>query len=210
MPLGFIPAAMFAALPGVADIRAINREFERATELGRQEAEYKRKWAAEARAADAVKLAGIKAVNDLNADVAASMLAEDIRATAENKELWRIQKEVAEAVKEARTEEEKFADAARQAHDWLKAKRITAAEEARLIRNAQADLLKHWESETKFEPATLARKGSAEEAGIIAKVQSALLGRDEQLSRLAEIAANTKRAADAADKDRIKAVTLPP
>jgi hypothetical protein len=123
----------------------------------------------------------------------------------------RLQKEADDAVKHARTEEEKFADAARQAHEWLAAGRISAAEEASLIRKAQADLLRSWEHETRFEPAKLARKGTAEEYEVIAKIQSAILGRDEQLSRLAAIEANTGRLVAMAerDKDKIKIADFP-
>lgn len=163
----------------------------------REEKEWEKGWQERSREEGARLIADMEERNRL-----------DKEAADEEK---RLQKEATDAVKQARSEEEKFADAARQAHEWLKLGRITAAEEAKLIKKAQGDLLKSWESETKFEPAKLARKGTAEEYEVVAKIQSAILGRDEQLSRLAAIEANTRGIIDAVKgADKIKVVSAPP
>jgi hypothetical protein len=125
----------------------------------------------------------------------------------------KMETESTTALKAARTEEEKFADATRQAYEWAKAGVITREKEAELIGHAQKMLLKSWTQEVKIVPGKLVRRGTAEEFELVSKVQMAIVGRNEELSRLAAIEANTKRAADAAEAvkdDKIKTASLPP
>ncbi len=210
---------ILATLPGggsLADLlgafQNVNDEMERARQLNRQLADYQRRWAAEARAQDAATVAAKAEAADMYAaeTAAGEAMVAGMRRDAE--EVARIDREVAAAVKEARTEEERFADATREAHEWAKAGYLTSEQEAKLIKKAQGDLARAWGAGRGFEPAALARKGTAEEYEVVAKIQSAILGRDEQLAKLDKLVQNTDRLVNAAEKggDRIKVVSAPP
>ncbi len=129
------------------------------------------------------------------------------------KEYAEARKQAAAATERAKSEEEKFAEAVQKAHEWQTMGIISAQDEARLVKRAQDDLVKHWQSGERWEPAPLARRGSAEEYGIIAKAVTAAQQNQALTSRLDTIAQNTAdtaRAVERAKSDGGRIVSIPP
>jgi len=117
------------------------------------------------------------------------------------------------AVEHAATAEEKFRDVVQRAHDWRTMGIVDAGREAKIIRAAQRDLLAAWKSEERWEPAPLARRGSAEEYAIIARAVAAAQQNEAVTSRLDAIAQNTAdtaRAVERAKEEGGKIVSIPP